>query len=383
MVPCAALHGVSRLAGLMAYAEWRMTKPLLRRRNGYVMSALTAASLPENAADLRLLYRAAEARAARLRVLADAGQALSAASSDTLDAVAAEVARAAAHLAGFASGYVAAPEAADMAVPDGLVLDLVAPGSEGGAIGVLVLEDRRGEPTAEDRETLGLLCQLLGASLSARARERRLALLLGELLGSHEVERSRIAHELHDGVAQSAAALMRRLELAGDGDPADLAMARDQARALVSELRRVIAGMHPSVLDDLGLVPALRQLAAEAGAAGLAVTLDLALAGEDRLPPALETALFRVVQEALNNARAHAGAQARARVCLERRDGVLALSIRDDGCGFDPQALKTPGADGGLGLAYMRERITLLGGQLAVVSQPGQGCALHAVLPLA
>jgi signal transduction histidine kinase len=347
------------------------------------MSPSAAAPLPENAADLRMLYRAAEARAARLRVLADAGQALAAASPDTLDKVAADVARAAAHLAGFASGHIAGPEAADRTVPDGLVLDLRAPGSAGGTIGVLVLEDRRGEPSAEDRETLDLMCQLLGASLSARARERRLALLLGELLRGHEVERSRIAHELHDGVAQSAAALMRRLELAEDGDPADLGMARDQARALVIELRRVIAGMRPPVLDDLGLVPALRQLAAEAEASGLAVTLDLALAADERLPPVTETALFRVVQEALNNTRAHAGAGARAAVCLTRRAGFLVLSIRDDGCGFDPAGLKPHCADGGLGLAYMRERIALLGGTFTIASEPGRGCALHAELPLA
>ena len=383
ILPRVRAHCVSRLASLMTYAEWRMTKPLARSRPERDMSPSNAAPIPENAADLRILYRAAEARSARLRVLADAGQALAAASPDTLDTVAADVARAAAHLAGFASGYIAGPEASHRPVPDGLVLDLRAPGSEGGTIGVLVLEDRRGEPSAEDRETLGLMCQLLGASLSARARERRLALLLGELLRGHEVERSRIAHELHDGVAQSAAALMRRLELAGDGDPADFGMARDQARALVIELRRVIAGMRPPVLDDLGLVPALRQLATEAEASGLAVTLDLMLSADDRLPSVAETALFRVVQEALNNTRAHAGAGARARVSLARRDGALALVIRDDGCGFDPLGLKPHSADGGLGLAYMRERIALLGGKLTIASEPGHGCALHAELPIA
>jgi hypothetical protein len=347
------------------------------------MSLPTTASIPENAADLRTLYRASEARAARLRVLADAGQALAAAGPEALDAVAADVAQAAAHLAGFARGYVAEPELAGIAAPGRLVLDLRAPGSEGAAIGRLVLEDRRGELSGEDRETLGLLCQLLGASLSARARERRLALLLGELLRSHEVERSRIAHELHDGVAQSAAALMRRLELAGDGDPADLGMARDQARALVIELRRVIAGMRPPVLDDLGLVPALRQLAAEAEASGLVVMLDLALAADHRLPAAIETALFRVVQEALNNTRVHAGPGARVAVSLNHRDGVLALCVRDDGCGFDPAINKPHSPEGGLGLAYMRERIALLGGKLTITSAPAQGCALHAELPLA
>lgn len=337
--------------------------------------------LPDNAADLRALYRAAEARAGRLRVLAEAGQALAAATPDTLDTVAAGVARAAAHLAGHASGHIVAPDAP---VPEGgLVFDLRAPGSDGAVIGLLVLEDRRGETGAEERETLGLLCQLLGASLSARARERRLGLLLGELLRSSEIERSRIAHELHDGVAQSAAALMRRLELAGDGDPADLARAREQAHALVGELRRVIAGMRPPVLDDLGLVPALRQLAADAQAQGMAVTLDLALAEDDRPAAAIETAVFRVVQEALNNAQSHAGAGVRAAVMLGRRAGMLVLHVRDDGCGFDPATIRQPGAASGLGLAYMAERIELLGGNLTITSAPGQGCTLRAELPSA
>ncbi len=306
---------------------------------------------------------------------------MTAATPEELDAVAARVARAAAHLAGFAEGDIAAADA--LAPTDGLVFVLRAPGSDGAVIGTLALENRRGEPSTEDHETLGLLCQMLGASLSARARERRLAMLLGEFLRSHEVERTRIAHELHDGVAQSAAALMRRLELAGDGDPADLAKARDQAHALVGELRRGIAGMRPPVLDDLGLVPALHQLASDAEAAGLAITLDLALAPEDRPPPTIETALFRVVQEALNNARAHAGPGVRVAVSLDRQAGALVLSVRDNGCGFDPANLRQPGAANGLGLAYMRERVELIGGRLTIASAPGEGCALRAELPLA
>lgn len=347
------------------------------------MSPQQAPALPENTADLRALYRAAEARAGRLRVLAEAGQALASATPETLDVVAASVARAAAHLAGYAQGYIAETHVAVPAASGALALELRAPGADGTVIGVLVLEDRRSEAGAEERETLGLICQLLGASLSARARERRLSLLLGELLRSSEIERSRIAHELHDGVAQSAAALMRRLELAEDGDPADLTHARDQARALVGELRRVIAGMRPPVLDDLGLVPALRQLAADAAAQGIPVTLDLALADEDRPAPLLETALFRVMQEALNNARAHAGPGVHAAVSLSGGGGWLVLEVRDDGCGFDPATIRQPGAAGGLGLAFMRERIELLGGRLTIASAPGQGCTLRAELPAA
>ena len=348
------------------------------------MTSLATPSAPENAADLRSLYRAAEARAARLRVLAEAGQALAMATPEALDGVAESVARAAAHLAGFAKGYIGGNGAEEPPATCGTMsLELRAPGSDGEVFGRLVLEDQRGETGAEDRETLGLICQLLGASLSARARERRLAMLLGELLRSYETERSRIAHELHDGVAQSAAALMRRLELAGDGDPADLVSARDQAKALVVELRRVITGMRPPVLDDLGLVPALHQLAGEAEAEGLAVTLDLALAPSHRPVPAIETALFRVVQEALNNARMHAGPRVRATVSLKGTADRVVLTVSDNGCGFDPAAIRQPGTAGRLGLAYMRERIELLGGRLTVSSAPGQGCVLCAEIPVA
>ena len=345
------------------------------------MHSRTNSPLPENAADLRVLYRAAEARSGRLRVLVEAGQALAAASPDALDDVAAKVALTAARLAGYADGRIAEADLAADPASESVVFALRAPGSDGETIGTLILEDKRGEAAAEDHETLGLLCQLLGASLSARSREQRLAMLLGELLRSHETERSRIAHELHDGVAQSAAALMRRLELACDGDPTDLVKARDQARSLVGELRRVISGMRPPVLDDLGLVPALHQLTAEAEAGGLAVTLNLALAAGDRPDPAIETGVFRVVQEALNNARVHAGGGARAHVGLSRVAEGLILEVSDDGCGFDPAAIRHAGAAGGLGLAYMRERIELLGGRLTLASAPGQGCLLQAEFP--
>lgn len=346
-----------------------------------MLSPVAASSSPESAAELRTLYRAAEARAARLRVLVEAGQALAAASPDALDDIAAGLAREAAHLAGFARGRIAGPNMADLVSPDSLMLPLRAPGSSGADFGALVLEDRRGDLASEDREALDLLCQLIGSTLSARTREQRLAHLLGELLRSQETERTRIAHELHDGVAQSAAALMRRLELAADGDPTDMTKARDQAHALVGELRRVISGMRPPVLDDLGLVPALQHLASEAEQGGLAVALDFRLSPGARPAAAIETALFRVVQEALNNAHVHAGPDVRVVVRLDQAEDGWRLLVRDDGCGFDPAAPRPPGERGGLGLAFMRERIELLGGQLNITSSPGAGCALLAEVP--
>lgn len=334
--------------------------------------------------ELRALYRAAEARAARLRVLADVSKALSNSRPRDLDATVARIAMQAAHLAGYARGRIAPAGALPNMSDDSLWLPLSAPGSEGDTNGHLLLEERLGTTALEDRESLGILAQLIGSALSVRTREQRLATLLGELLRSQEIERSRVAHDLHDGVAQSAAALMRRLELAGDGDPADLAVAIDQARALVIELRRVIGGMRPAALDDLGLGPALRQLADEA-VDEIDVTLDIDLPG--RPDPTIETALFRIVQEGLNNARAHAGPGTRVMVRLMREDALWRLSVSDNGCGFAP-GLREPvdGTDGrragrGLGLAYMRERIELLGGRFEVDSAPGDGCRLRVDLP--
>lgn len=332
----------------------------------------------DTAADLRALYRAAEARAARLRVLVEAGRALASCRPDELDEAAQLAARQAAHLAGFAQGRIAAVEPPAETPDDRLVLALSAPGGNGPPVGALVLERRIGTPAPEDREALGILAQLVGSALAARAREKRLAQLLAELLGAQEAERSRVAHELHDGVAQSAAALARRLDLAADGDPADLVEATRQARALVRELRRVIAGMRPPALDDLGLAPALRQLADDArGEIAVSLAVDLAT----RPPANIETALFRIVQEGLNNARAHAGSGAHVTVEVTEDAGAYRIGIVDDGAGFDPDALAAPEGRRGLGLAYMRERVERLGGRLEVVSAHGQGCRLFAEVP--
>jgi len=334
----------------------------------------------DSAADLRALYRAAEARAARLRVIVEAGQVLASSGPDAIDTAAHFVAQEAAHLAGFARGAIASAADGVQEGHDRLCLPLKAPASDGVSIGTLVLEHRIGTLDAEDREALGIIAQLISGALAAKAREARLANLLAELLGAQEAERSRVAHELHDGVAQSAAALARRLDLAKDGDPADLDQAACQARALVRELRQVISGMRPPALDDLGLAPALQQLIDDA-TGKLKVTMSVQL--NTRPAPAVETALFRIVQEALNNACAHAGAGASATIRIRMNASRLVVEISDNGKGFDPAAIPAKQAGRGLGLAYMRQRIDRLGGWLKVTSSPGKGCCIIAELPAA
>lgn len=335
----------------------------------------------ETASDLRALYRAAEARAARLRVLVEASRTLAASAPGELDAAAQAIANEAAHLAGYARGSIASaddlPRSGEPG-EDSLVIPLEAPGSRHDRVGMLVLEKRIGTPTADDREALGILGQLVGGALAAHAREARLATLLAELLGAQEAERSRVAHELHDGVAQTAAALARRLDLATDGDPADLALAAQQARGLVRELRQVISGMRPPVLDDLGLAAALRQLVDEAEATQ-DVALDVTL--EARPSELIETALFRIVQEGFNNARSHAGAGAHVAIRVGETGSHYRVEVGDNGAGFDPRSRLASTTGRGFGLSYMRERINRLGGTLDISSAPGEGCRIIAEIP--
>lgn len=303
---------------------------------------------------------------------------LAASAPGDLDIAARKVAAEAAHLTGYARGTIASADDLPSSGNDTLVVPLAAPGSGQDRLNALVLEQRVGTPTADDLEALAILAQLIGGALAAKAREARLATLLAELLGVQEAERSRVAHELHDGVAQTAAALARRLDLATDGDPADLVVAAQQARGLVRELRQVISGMRPPVLDDLGLAAALRQLIDEAGMSR-DVLLDATLGG--RPPALLETALFRVVQESLNNARSHAGAGAQVTIRVDETDGHYRVEISDNGSGFDPGLRLVGTAGRGLGLSYMRERVNRLGGTLDIISAPGEGCRIIAEFP--
>jgi signal transduction histidine kinase len=199
-----------------------------------------------------------------------------------------------------------------------------------------------------------------------------------------EDERRRLARELHDGVGQNLTALKHRLAQLEDALPPDSPARRqlDAALALCSETledtRHLSRLLRPPILDDLGLEAALRWLARSFGeSTGIGVTLDMqplpALDGE------LQTLLFRVAQEALNNAAKHAQAQD-VIVRLVSRDGMLQLQVADDGHGFDPE--QAPQA-GGSGLGGMRERLRLYDGRLELHSAPGEGTRVRALVPLA
>jgi signal transduction histidine kinase len=192
-----------------------------------------------------------------------------------------------------------------------------------------------------------------------------------------EEERQHIARELHDEAGQALVGVKLSLQAMARAVPETSSALReplDQLRAQVNEatsrLRTIARRLRPPTLDQLGLHVALGQLAQEAGdRGGFVVSLDLASLPA-RLSPAMETALFRITQEALTNATNHARAE-HVEISLGLCDRYLYLRIADDGCGFDPAA-----HSGGLGLLGVRERVGMFGGECEVSSTVGQGTVL-------
>jgi signal transduction histidine kinase len=231
-----------------------------------------------------------------------------------------------------------------------------------------------------------LLRARIRASL-ASVHEERMAILreqFAQVTAAQEEERQRFARELHDGLVPALASLSIRLHTVGKhlereehrlaGEIKELAAL---AQASSRDIRRLIHDLRPVALDELGLVPALREHLAQCQREhGLAS--ELAADVPKRLPPAVETALFRIVQEAVNNVLRHAQAQ-HVRVALIRVDNQVRLDVTDDGQGFDAQ-LPRPGRQ--IGLWSMRERVEQLGGKFEVSSAPGQGTTVSAVVPL-
>src|SRR5919112_2402097 len=224
---------------------------------------------------------------------------------------------------------------------------------------------------------------LESARLNAELSEhrRRLQHLLGKLVVAQEEERRRVAYEVHDGLAQVASAAYQHLQnYAADNPPTSargregLDEALEMLRQTVGEARAVVADLRPTVLDDFGLARALRLQVERLAEDGLRATFEEDLGGE-RLPEAVETALFRVAQEALTNVRKHSRAE-RVRVALGRSGQALRLEVRDWGRGFAAdggEGEAEPGERGGL--SSMQERVALLGGRLKITSEPGAGTA--------
>lgn len=202
-------------------------------------------------------------------------------------------------------------------------------------------------------------------------------------------ERARLSREIHDTLAQGFASVVTHLEAADALLEGDAGRARDHvraaegvARASLDEARRLVWALRPAALADGGLPAALERTAADAAAGG-DLTVELTVSGIPRaLHPDVEVSLLRAAQEALANARRHAGAT-RVTLTLTFFDDEVSLDVIDDGRGFDPGALGAPGPSGGHGLRGMRERAERLGGRLEVESTPGEGTAIALALPAA
>ena len=244
--------------------------------------------------------------------------------------------------------------------------------------GVLVVGRRsRGERLHGAEESALLdVARRAGALLSAQQLTSDLQRSYEQAVLAREEERRRLRRDLHDGVGPSLAGMALQLDsLAGRlGEPELAARAgqlRDRLQGTVTEVRRIVDGLRPAVLDELGLVAALEALATSPGDR-VHVRVDAAVPGE--LPAAVEVAAFRIASEAVANALRHGDART-VDVRLGVADDALVLSVGDDGSGFGADATA------GVGLRSMHDRAAEVGGHVDVDSAPGGGTRVVAVLP--
>jgi signal transduction histidine kinase len=207
--------------------------------------------------------------------------------------------------------------------------------------------------------------------------------LLQKLMSAQEDERRRIARDLHDEIGQSLTSLLIGLRTVGDAASPEEARARaeDLRRitvAAIDEVRRLARGLRPSVLDDLGLTAALERYATDyAQAHDVAVEVQTPDPVLGRLPGEVETALYRIAQEALTNTAKHAAAK-HVRIAVERQPGAVCLTVTDDGRGFPSPH---PDSGGRLGLTGMQERAALFNGTVTFDSGPGRGTRVEVSIP--
>ena len=225
----------------------------------------------------------------------------------------------------------------------------------------------------------------LAAAVAPRAGTTRVRTASRQVFQIIEEERMRIARDMHDGPAQSMANLVLQAEILErliQRDPQlvvrELADFKEGVRAVLDDTRRLIFDLRPMSLDDLGLVPTLRKLVKEFGE-DAGVTAQLRVMGQDvRLPGSFEPTIFRIVQEALNNARKHARAR-NVEVLINFHDDAVTAVVRDDGIGMDVAAVEARLEYGkNLGLISMRERAQLEKGTLEIRSEPGKGTEIRA-----
>jgi len=246
------------------------------------------------------------------------------------------------------------------------------------------LEVRAATSPVADADFDRLVTTFNGVLDAVTEQRNRLREIAARAQAAAEEERRRLARELHDGIAQTLAALRIRVKLAGaNGDPAlqqaALAEVSGGIGDAILELRRMARGLRPPALEMLGLGAAVESyVRSVAEAAGI----DAACHAENvagMLPRESELALYRIVQEALSNVLRHSGASKVSVVLRRSDDKHVDVMIEDDGCGFDPRQVMN--GDRGLGLFGMQERAAFIGGRLEIDSTRGTGTRVHVSVP--
>ena len=253
----------------------------------------------------------------------------------------------------------------------------------GRPIGILTAHDKDGGDlrfTDEDLRLAETLSARVAVAVDLSQRVARDA--LRSVVSAQELERERLARELHDETGQALTSILLGLkELEDAGSAADVTSATARLRELVvttlQDVRRLAVELRPKALDDFGLVPALERLVETfQEQTGIEVIMEPQL-GQERLPSEIETALYRIIQEALTNVVKHAQAS-RVSIVLSRRANTVSAVFEDDGRGFAVDETR----DGGLGLLGMKERLSLLDGRLQIESSSDGGTTLVAEVPV-
>jgi signal transduction histidine kinase len=242
--------------------------------------------------------------------------------------------------------------------------------------GTILASSTKSEPLADDTESRIMgFAELVAAAVSNAVGREQLAAFRARVLAAADETRRLIERNLHDGLQQRLVTLALELQRVKDAAPARRVLVAELSRiqaelgSTLEEVREISRGIHPAILSEGGLAPALRSLARRS-----AIPVELEIPVNGRLPEAVEVAAYYVVSEALANTAKHARASV-VRVAVEQRDGILHLSVRDDGAGgADPAR--------GSGLIGLRDRVEAIGGTLSVESPVGAGTSLQVALPV-
>jgi len=250
-------------------------------------------------------------------------------------------------------------------------------------IGIIAAHDKdAADPRFTDEDLRLAEAFAARAAVAVDLSERVARDALRRVVSAQELERRRLARELHDETGQALTSILLGLksleDVRGESELTEsTARLRELVVTTLQDVRRLAVELRPSALDDFGLVPALERLVDTfREQTGIDVDLEPQL-GDERLPSDVETTLYRITQEALTNVVKHANAE-RVSIVLTRRDGTISAVIEDDGRGFEEGS----GSGNGLGLLGMRERVALVDGRLSIESSPGSGTTLSIEVPV-